>query len=1175
MDNASTNGKTSTVKQLVLSLPGGLPAMPARRRRGVAGNRASAAGGGGGGAGGGKSNGGVAASLCSCFSSGPDEPPEITYHVVENGVVTLPPPPLLTPTHPMPDEAELNAKFAELVDELDLTAAKKEVMFNLPSEKKWQLYLSKKTEQHDTTSSHFPDYYIERVNAMSMLLFPREEEEVNTRAKLLDNLKTALRTQPNSFVTRFLDQDGLICLLNFLVGMDYNTAQSPIHTSLIGCVKALMNNSNGRAHVLAHPTAINTIAQSLSTENIKTKIAVLEILGAMCLVPGGHRKVLEAMLHFQKHAYERTRFQTVLNDLDRSTGVYKDEVNLKTAIMSFVNAILNYGPGQEHLEFRLHLRYEFLMLGIQPIIEKLRGHENATLDRHLDIFDMVRIEDEKELARKFDMAHIDTKSCTAMVEAIKKKLCMTPAYPHFLSLLHHALLIPYIGGSAEHWILFDRIVQQIVVQGENGENYDIAPIEINVKKILKELATEEELRIAKENADKFEKENIELATQIVKKEQELEQSTQEKEDLQTTLAKTKDKLERETVSHLEDKQKIEELEYRIREMTQKLDSERRERSYAESTIRNGLPDDSRLSMHRGSLPCGPLHSMGTPPPPPPPMPSNGAPPAPPPLPGMGTAPPPPPCPPPSTRTPRIKNIPQPTNPLKSFNWSKLPEARVDGTVWTELDDTKLYKDIDLADIDRTFSAYQKQQGCGTNGSLEDIPALTCRSPRVRELSLIDGRRAQNCTILLSKLRLTNDEICRAILSMDSKDQLPKDMVEQLLKFLPSPEEKVLLEEHSSEMESMAKADRFLYEISRIIHYEQRLRTLYYKKKFQERVSDCKPKIVAVLEASKEVQRSKRLKKLLEVVLAFGNYMNRGQRGNAVGFKLSSLNHLADTKSSTNRNYTLLHYLIETLEKKFKDTLKLEEDIHHVKRAAKVNLGELEREIRDLKTGLNEVQKELDFLRGQPAQPGDKFVLVMKEFITGATYKFSELEDSFLDMKSRYEKTARRFGEDPVQVPPDEFFSIFDSFLVSFNEAKNDNENFRRKKEDEERRSRQEAEKRERKDGTLRGLAALRANGSATLNGSINSLKAGGPAALNGRTTADDKGEFDDLISALRTGDVFGDEFSKTRRNRRRGSSPAANNAASLLAENGHHVIVNGSALHDTSRDRIVTRKLKS
>lgn len=111
------------------------------------------------------------------------------------------------------------------------------------------------------------------------------------------------------FVTRFIDLDGLTCILNFLKTMDYETTESQIHTSLIGCIKALMNNSQGRAHVLSHPESINIIAQSLATENIKTKVAVLEIMGAVCLVPGGHKKVLEAMLHYQRFACERTRFQ--------------------------------------------------------------------------------------------------------------------------------------------------------------------------------------------------------------------------------------------------------------------------------------------------------------------------------------------------------------------------------------------------------------------------------------------------------------------------------------------------------------------------------------------------------------------------------------------------------------------------------------------------------------------------------------------------------------------------------------------------------------------------------------------------------------------------------------------------------------------------------------------------
>lgn len=48
-------------------------------------------------------------------------------------------------------------------------------------------------------------------------------------------------------------------------------------------------------------------------------------------------------------------------------------------------------------------------------------------------------------------------------------------------------------------------------------------------------------------------------------------------------------------------------------------------------------------------------------------------------------------------------------------------------------------------------------------------------------------------------------------------------------------------------------------------------------------------------------RSKRLTQILEVVLAFGNFLNKGQRGNAYGFKVSSLNKIVDTKSSIDRS----------------------------------------------------------------------------------------------------------------------------------------------------------------------------------------------------------------------------------------------------------------------------------
>lgn len=57
---------------------------------------------------------------------------------------------------------------------------------------------------------------------------------------------------------------------------------------------------------------------------------------------------------------------------------------------------------------------------------------------------------------------------------------------------------------------------------------------------------------------------------------------------------------------------------------------------------------------------------------------------------------------------------------------------------------------------------------------------------------------------------------------------------------------------------------------------------------------------AIVKATKEIENSKKLRKVLEMVLAFGNYMNKGQRGNAYGFKLQSLNKMADTRSSANR-----------------------------------------------------------------------------------------------------------------------------------------------------------------------------------------------------------------------------------------------------------------------------------
>ncbi|NXA35673.1 DAAM1 protein, partial [Eudromia elegans] len=1050
-----------------------------------------------------RSGRGISFIFC-CFRS--SDHPEITYRLRNDSSFALQ---TMEPALPMPPVEELDVMFTELVDELDLTDKHREAMFALPAEKKWQIYCSKKKDQEENKgATSWPEFYIDQLNSMAArkTLIALEKEDEEERNKTIESLKTALRTKPMRqisslsllFVTRFIDLDGLSCILNFLKSMDYETAESRIHTSLIGCIKALMNNSLGRAHVLAHSESINVIAQSLSTENIKTKVAVLEIMGAVCLVPGGHKKVLEAMLHYQKYASERTRFQTLINDLDKSTGRYRDEVNLKTAIMSFINAVLSQGAGVESLDFRLHLRYEFLMLGIQPVIDKLREHENSTLDRHLDFFEMLRNEDELEFAKRFELVHIDTKSATQMFELTRKRLTHTEAYPHFMSILHHCLQMPYkrSGNTVQYWLLLDRIVQQIVIQSDKGQDPDATPLEnFNIKNVVRMLVNENEVKQWKEQAEKMRKEHSELQQKLEKKERECDAKAQEKEEMMQTLNKMKEKLEKESTEHKQVKQQVADLTAQLHEMSRvrvpacfPMHNPQPGRCTSSTCVPScplKPPGSSALSWGscRLGLCCG---SWQRPP-------SGG------PAQWMGTEVPPP-------RSPlglalKKKSIPQPTNALKSFNWSKLPENKLAGTVWTEIDDAKVFKILDLEDLERTFSAYQRQQ---KEDAIDDT--LSSRH-KVKELSVIDGRRAQNCNILLSRLKLSNEEIKRAILTMDEQEDLPKDMLEQLLKFVPEKGDIDLLEEHKHELDRMAKADRFLFEMSRINHYQQRLQSLYFKKKFAERVAEVKPKglgmcggyirvcvLAAIRAGSKAVLQSSSLQQLLEVVLAFGNYMNKGQRGNAFGFKISSLNKIADTKSSIDKNITLLHYLITIVEKKYPKVLRLHEELRDIPQAAKVNMTELEKEINTLRSGLRAVETELDFQKSQVQQAGDKFVSVVSQFITLASFSFSDVEDLLMEAKELFSKAVKHFGEDTDKMQPDEFFGIFDQFLQAVTEAKQENENMRRRKEEEERRARMEAQLKEQRERERKARKA--------------------------KESGEEGGEFDDLVSALRSGEVF-------------------------------------------------------
>ena len=140
---------------------------------------------------------------------------------------------------------------------------------------------------------------------------------------------------------------------------------------------------------------------------------------------------------------------------------------------------------------------------------------------------------------------------------------------------------------------------------------------------------------------------------------------------------------------------------------------------------------------------------------------------------------------------------------------------------------QVHSAIDMRDFEKTFSAYQHkdpstnslvggatERGSGSNEIVRRRPS-SIFGERSKELSLIEGRRAQNLNILLSRYKLTEEEVQRTMMNMDHKERLDKDMVEQLLKYVPTQAEKEQLESHVHEMPNFARADRFMFITSRL------------------------------------------------------------------------------------------------------------------------------------------------------------------------------------------------------------------------------------------------------------------------------------------------------------------------------------------------------------------------
>eukprot|EP01018_Ginkgo_biloba_P035354 Gb_24687 [translate_table: standard] len=126
--------------------------------------------------------------------------------------------------------------------------------------------------------------------------------------------------------------------------------------------------------------------------------------------------------------------------------------------------------------------------------------------------------------------------------------------------------------------------------------------------------------------------------------------------------------------------------------------------------------------------------------------------------------------------------------LKPLHWVKVTRA-VKGSLWAEAqkyDEASKPPEFDMSELESLFSAAVPTAGHGGSGGHR-----TCRGPKSDRVHLIDLRRANNCEIMLTKVKMPLPDVMSAVLALDDT-VLDVDQVDNLIKFCPTKEEMDLL-----------------------------------------------------------------------------------------------------------------------------------------------------------------------------------------------------------------------------------------------------------------------------------------------------------------------------------------------------------------------------------------------
>lgn len=126
----------------------------------------------------------------------------------------------------------------------------------------------------------------------------------------------------------------------------------------------------------------------------------------------------------------------------------------------------------------------------------------------------------------------------------------------------------------------------------------------------------------------------------------------------------------------------------------------------------------------------------------------------------------------------------------------------------------------------------------------------------------------------------------------------------------------------------------------------------------------------------------------------------------------------------------MHYLVDTIEKKFPECLNFMEELAHVDRASRVSLENIQRTLRQMDSNIRNLEQDL--LNSKvPLSSQDRFAEIMTPFAKKARLGYEVMQNMFKNMDALYTDISDFFAFDKQKYTIEEFFGDIKKFKDDF------------------------------------------------------------------------------------------------------------------------------------------------